>query len=176
MLECGRPTIRTLHGPVRLATPTCATFSRPWRALPPIVRPTRRAPRATRIRRLHHASHSESRLLPGLAPLAPSTCCDHCWGPCLALGLASPSASLRGIELRAGIELRVDEPFATVCFTRLRCMFHVFNLYVSRVLSECCKRIWCCICCNSYIRMFQVYIPHVSAVSDICCKCMFKIF
>ena len=36
--------------------------------------------------------------------------------------------SLHGIELCAGVELRVDEPFATGCFTRFRCMFHVFSL------------------------------------------------
>ena len=36
--------------------------------------------------------------------------------------------SLHGIELCAGVELRVDEPFATGCFTRFRCVFHVFSL------------------------------------------------
>ena len=36
--------------------------------------------------------------------------------------------SLHGIELYAGVELRVDEPFATRCFRHFRCMFHVFSL------------------------------------------------
>ena len=36
--------------------------------------------------------------------------------------------SLHGIELCAGVELRVDEPFATGCFTRFICMFHMFSL------------------------------------------------
>ena len=45
--------------------------------------------------------------------------------------------SLHGIELCAGVELRVDEPFATGCFTRFRCMFHVFSLSTAAHINHC---------------------------------------
>jgi hypothetical protein len=58
-----------------------------------------------------------------------------------------------------------------VCFMYFICMLHVF-------LSGCCKKIWCCICYNSFARclkcmfhiyfrrMLQMYVPNVLAVSD----------
>jgi len=49
--------------------------------------------------------------------------------PVLPMNFApATTPSLHGIELCVGVELRVDEPFATGCLMRFRCLFHVFFL------------------------------------------------
>jgi hypothetical protein len=113
------------------------------RTLPATLVPTRRLPRSSRamrtwIRRLHHASHSESRLPPRLAP--PTQTRAH--------PLAVATA-----EARAADELRTDDLHVTSWYRTLRRrqamhrrafynrMFHAFQMYVSCVSSGCCKRI-----------------------------------
>jgi hypothetical protein len=82
--------------------------------------PTHRVPHrrghavSTAPRAQNRASHPVKRCPP--RPRTPSACYDHRRGPCLAAGLAQPFAPLRVIELRASIELCVDEPFCNRMF------------------------------------------------------------
>jgi hypothetical protein len=48
-----------------------------------------------------------------------------------------------------------------------KCMFQLFQTYVTIVLSVCC------ICCTGYARMLQVYFSNVLAVSNVCSKCFY---
>jgi hypothetical protein len=88
------------------------------------------------------------------------------------------SAPLRGIELCAGVELRIDEPpfvqAASRCYAKSACcnsMFQVFQMYVASVVYQCCKnRLGCYTCCNGYTRIFQVYVSNVLSILDEYCK------
>jgi hypothetical protein len=68
-------------------------------------------------------------------------------------------------DLRAGVELRVNEPPLggnKQMITCYNCMFHAFQMYVAYVSFGCCKR-----------RSSVVY---VAMFIHVCCKCMFQMF
>jgi hypothetical protein len=81
------------------------------------------------------------------------------------------SAALRvtpGIELRTDIELLIAEPFATIHFTRFKCMFH---LDVTKGSGVAYVEIATHICFKCMFHMFQLFQTYVANVYSKCFSC-----
>jgi hypothetical protein len=182
MLSTDRPFSRMGRTclPLRVTRPRPCVLSAP---LAP------RASRPTCVSCSHHVMHS-------LTLPTPLTSCRSRLAPHARLRTAEVRPLRRGIKLRAGIKLRVNErPLgaANRWAHVVNVCFYAFHMYVSYVLSGCFKSrsgivyvaMTMHVCCKYMFQMFSCFkrmlqmfywdVAYVALAIHVCCKCMFQI-